>query len=313
MTIQKPKPSVCSFESFIDILEKVLRQPVWEPLYGGKSLIPNIRYSLLYKLVPSTDIVLSIFCEGWSSCAREWITRDRLWPNIKLVNEIAQSGFHIVPKTSSQGDFWLSFSIAESTLVKSLTHLQHRAIRAFKAVVKYHQRNWSPDLSEILSSYHLKTIAFWHFEKSSQQSWTEETVVHHLLTLFEELAEALRIRDIPMYFMPKVNLLQDVTSNALLDIVEKISSITSDIPGICEALDDKITLKGIYITEADRVRIVDTFNTIRKEKLEKAGEEENECTWYDVVTTLSCHGSKFCKENVIRFLIASAAFYFKFM
>ena len=305
LTIQKPESFVSVLESAIEMLEKSLRQPVNERVDVGKSLFQNARRALLYKLVPSTDIVLSIFCEGWPSCARKWITRDRQWPNIHLVNEIARSGFHIVPKTSAQGDFRLSFSIAESTLIKSLTTLQRRVIRAFKAVVKYHQNTWSPNLKELLTSYQLKTIAFWHLEKSSQESWSEGTAVHHLLTMFKELAEALRNRNIPMYFMPKVNLLQDVVQPyALLNIVEKISSISSDLPGIYEALDDRITLKEIYITDAERVRIVDIFNTMRNEKLEKAGEEK--CTWYDVVTSLS--GSKLCKENVIWSIIATIAF-----
>ena len=162
-----------------------------------------------------------------------------------------------------------------------------------------------PNLKEFLTSYHLKTIAFCHLEKRPQESWSEGTAVHHLLTMFEELNEALRIRDIPMYFMPKVNLLQDVVQpHALLAIVEKISSISSDLPGIYEALDNRITLKEIYITDAERIRIVDIFHTIRNEKLEKAGEEK--CTWYDVVTSLS--GSKLCKENVIWSIIATIAF-----
>ena len=143
--------------------------------------------------------------------------------------------------------------------MKSLTTLQHRVIRAFKAVVKYYQNTWSHNLKEILTSYHLKTIAFWHLEKSFRQSWTEETVVHHLLTMVEDLAEALRIGDIPMYFMPKVGLLQDVAPNALVDMVEKISSISSDLSGTCEALEDRITLKEIYITDAECDRIVDIY------------------------------------------------------
>ena len=115
------------------------------------------------------------------------------------MKEIAQNGFQIVPKASCHRDFRLSFSFAESTLIESLTILHRRVIRAFKAVVKYHQNSWSPNLRELLTSYHLKTIAFWHFKKSSQESWTEETVVHHLLTMLEDLTEALRNRDIPMY------------------------------------------------------------------------------------------------------------------
>ena len=309
LTIRKPEPFISVFENVLEMIEKALRQPVWEPLVVGEFLNKYTTDALLYKLVPSTDIVLCISCEGWPSCAREWITRDRLWPNTHLVNEIAQNGFHIVPKTSSHGDFRLSFSFAESTLIKSLTTLQHRVIRAYKAVVKYQQMTWSHNLKEILTSYHLKTIAFWHLEKSSRQSWTEETIVHHLLTMLEELAEGLRTRDIPMYFMPKVNLLQDIAPSALVDMVEKIASISFDLRGICEALDDGITLKEIYITDGQCDRVVDLFNTIRNEKQENSGKEE-ECTWYDVVATIS--GPKLCRENVIQSITATVALWWKY-
>jgi hypothetical protein len=190
----------------------------------------------------SFDIVLSIFCEGWPSCAKEWIIRERLWPDIHSVEKIKQGGFHIVPKSSPDGDFRLSFSCAETTLIKTLTPLQLKVMRAFKAVVKYYQNTWSENLKEIISSYHLKTIAFWHFEKSSQESWTEETSVHHLVTLLEELAEALRMQYLPMYFMPKFNLLQDVDDPELmLDLMERISQLSHNFTAMSEAVDNYTT------------------------------------------------------------------------
>ena len=95
-------------------------------------------------------------------------------------------------------------------------------MRAFKTVIKYHQHSWDPNVKEILSSYHLKTVAFWHFEKTSQESWNEETLVHHLVTLLEELAEALKIQHLPMYFMPKVNLFENTDKpDVTLNLVEK--------------------------------------------------------------------------------------------
>ena len=240
VTIQREKPPVVVFENCVTVLEKALKRPANQRMSNeDKSLYQEAKGTLFSLMFSSCDVVLSIFCEGWPSCAREWITRDRLWPNTELVKEIAQSGFHIVPKASSHGDLRLSFSFAESTLIKRLIILKRRVLRAFKAVVKYHQNTWSPNSWAILTSYHLKTIAFWHFEKSSQESWTEETIVHHLLTMLEELAEALRNRDIPMYFMPRVNLLQNVDDiDVFLALVEKISYVSSNFTIMCKAVDN---------------------------------------------------------------------------
>ena len=184
---------------------------------------------LWYTFLPSTDIVLALSCDGWPLSAKEWITRERTWPDEELVNKIAQGGFHIVPKSSPEGDFRLSFSFAETTLIKHWSPLQHKVMRSFKAVVKCHQSIWSSNIKEIISTYHLKTIAFWHFEKTAQDSFTEETVVTHLVLLLQELAEALIKLELPMYFMPKVNLLKGVEDyEGVVDTAEKIFHLSRE-------------------------------------------------------------------------------------
>jgi hypothetical protein len=69
-----------------------------------------------------------------------------MWPDNDLVTKIAQNGFHIVPKCSTEGDFRLSFSFAETTLITHLSSLQHKVVRYFKAVVIYNQSSWSPGI-----------------------------------------------------------------------------------------------------------------------------------------------------------------------
>jgi hypothetical protein len=185
------------------------------------------------------DIVLAISCDGWPSCAKEWITRDRIWPHDDLVHKITHDGFHIVPKRSTDGDFRLSYSFAETTLIENLTDLQHKVLRSFKAAVKYHQNSWSPNIKEIVTTYHLKTIAFWHFERTIQDSITDQTVVTHLILLLQELAEALRTRELPMYFMPKVNLFQNVENpEDAIDIAEKIEKLSQDFPSVIIAIEN---------------------------------------------------------------------------
>ena len=185
----------------------------------------------------SADIIISIRCDGWPHCAWEWPQRDRLWPDKNLVQKISQDGFYIVPKSSLEGNFRLSFSNAETTLIENLTPLQHKVIRAFKAVIKYHQSNWSPNIKDIICTYHLKTIAFWHIEKTTQDSWTEGNVVSHLLLLIEEFAEALKKGNLPMYFLPKYNLLGNVeNSEEMKKISAKVVELSKDIHAITTAV-----------------------------------------------------------------------------
>ena len=90
---------------------------------------------VLLKTSSCSDIVLSIYCEGWPVCAREWITRKRVWPDLNFVENIVQAGYHIVPNSFPDGDFRLSFSRAETMLMQTLLSLQHKVMRGFKAVI----------------------------------------------------------------------------------------------------------------------------------------------------------------------------------
>jgi hypothetical protein len=282
MTISKPESAVSYCDCLVDFLTEFLNNPIKEQFDADKEYLKSIAGlpDLLYtRIVQASDIVLAIFCEGWPSCAREWITHKRLWPDMHSVATISNSGYHIVPKSSPDGDFRLSFSCAETMLVESLIPLQHRVMRAFKAVVKYHENTWSPNLKNIISSYHLKTMAFWHFEKTSQESWTEETLVHHLVALLEELAETLRMQNLPMYFMPKVNLLQDVDApDVTLDLMENISQLSQNFSAMSEGVNNNISLRDFVGSDYDT--FFNIFDMVRAEKLKNAGQGgERSFTW----------------------------------
>ena len=155
------------------------------------------------------------------------------------MEKITNDGFHIVPKSSVEGDFRLSFSYAETTLIESLSNLQHKVLRSFKAVVKFHQKSWSPNIKEIMTTYHLKTVAFWYFENRTPQSFTEETVANHLVLLLQELAKVLRSCELPMYFMRKVNLFKNIEkSEEAVGIAEKIEELSNNFNLLIKALEN---------------------------------------------------------------------------
>jgi hypothetical protein len=229
VTIRKPKSSYAKV--FGMLVKKALQH--WN---ACKEPVPFSKIMHDFFL-NSSDIVLSISCEGWPNCAREWVTRERLWPDVRTVEKIAQGGFHIVPKSSPDGDFRLSFSCIETMLIASLSSLQHKVLLAFKLVFKHHQNIWNPSGEKLVSTYYLKTIAFWYFEKTPPELWTDESVVHHIVALLEELQNALRRQHLPMYFMPKVDLLKDVLEPEIaMDFVEKISQLAHNFSAMSAAI-----------------------------------------------------------------------------
>lgn len=181
------------------------------------------------------DFVLAIKCDGWPLCAQEWPSRPRMWPNPDIVKTIIEGGFHIVCKSSAEdGNFRLSYSNAEMLLILDLSDLQHKTYRAFKALVKYFKKKWIPDAEKIICSYHLKTIMLWYCEQSNPEEWTEDTIVSHLLYLVDDLIFALKEKKLPMYFMPKYNLMEQVSDSR--QIVEQITELRFNLKLITEAI-----------------------------------------------------------------------------
>ena len=177
----------------------------------------------IFKKLPKTDydFVLAIKCHGWPLCAQEWLFRTRCWPSQDLVQTIVKDGFHIVCKSSPEGDFRLSYSNAETLLITNLSDLQFKTYRAFKSFVSHYKKNWGLNAKKAVCSYHLKTIVLWYSEKSDPIDWTEDTIVGHLLSLIDDLVLALNEKNLPMYFMPKYNLME-----RLEDTIEALKQIT---------------------------------------------------------------------------------------
>jgi hypothetical protein len=199
----------------------------------------NLSHVLHYSptvAVDDFDFVLAIKCDGWPLCAQEWLTRPRCWPSQEIVQKINTVGFHIVCKSSCEGDFRLSYYNAETILIQSLSDLQHKTYRAFKAFVRHYKEKdeWNRNGKKTICSYHLKTVLLWYCEKSDPKDWNEENIVCHLLSLIDDLISALKERNLPMYFMPKYNLMEQMGD--VSDVIEKITELRSSIDLITKAI-----------------------------------------------------------------------------
>ena len=181
------------------------------------------------------DFVLAIKCDGWPLCAQEWLSRPRRWPNQEIIKTIIDGGFYIVCKSSSEdGDFRLSYSYAEMVLIVNLSELQYQTYRALKAFIKHYKNKLSLDDEKVICSYHLKTIMLWYCEKSEPEDWTKDSVVSHLLSLVDDLIFALKEKKLPMYFMPKYNLMKQETDST--QIVQQMTELRFSLNLITEAI-----------------------------------------------------------------------------
>ena len=222
----------------------------------GPSVAVSTKLSIpLWRSLPmrNLDVVLAIQCNGWPLCAQEWIFRPRRWPNQDLVQTIVKEGFHIVCKSSSEGDFRLSYSNAETLLIENLSELQFKTYRAFKSLVSHYKKNWSPNAKKAVCSYHLKTIVLWYCEKSDPIDWTKERVVDHLLSLIDDLILALNEKNLPMYFMPKYNLMERFEETT--EAVEQMTELRFNINMITKAIisEERNAMDGVNVWDFRKI------------------------------------------------------------
>lgn len=174
----------------------------------------------------SYDLVPAIKFSGWPKCSQQWVERKRAWPPQALVEEIVQEGFHLVPKTSLQGDeeleWRMSFSKAEVKLMKA-KGLGNRnyCYRIFKMAIK---ENISSTCN-LLTTYHLKTLLLWASERYPPDWWSNENVAGCFLGLLDDLLHSLVNGACPHYFIPELNLFANCSTDHLFFLASKVSAI----------------------------------------------------------------------------------------
>ena len=174
----------------------------------------------------SYDVVPAIKFNGWPKCSQKWVSRERLWPPQSLVKEIIQEGFHLVPKTSPQGDeeleWRISFSKAEVKLMRAKGLGQRNyCYRMFKMAVK---ENIS-SACKLLSTYHLKTLLLWASERHPPDRWSDENIALCFLGLLDDLLHSLVNCSCPHYFIPELNLFANCSTDHLYYLASQVSAI----------------------------------------------------------------------------------------
>ncbi len=170
------------------------------------------------------DFVHALSCLGWPELASGWVSRNRQWPSENVVDTITSSGFNLVPKMSPGGnadlDWRISFSKAELILAEHMNETQKNCYRLFKSIVSHKCQH-----PKTLASYHLKTVFMWTLERIPERFWTKHTIGERFLTLMDTLIQFVAAANLPMYFIPDLNLLDGIDNNELNITVNQLIHI----------------------------------------------------------------------------------------
>ena len=241
------------------------------------------------------DIVPAFKAPGWPMVAQEWMRRQRKWPSQKVIDQILQEGFHLVVKAPKNGgnlecDFRISFANAEFLLSRELNEVQRECYRCLK---KFH-RAYLSTKPKSLVSFHLKNLFLQTVEETGAEMWTQSNRVECMMTLFRNLLEALRKRDLRHFFVRSYNLFS-------IDYIEDLN-ILDPLVGICEKINEN------------------PMQFVRKlTRRQKKTKKEQNCMpalttqgQSDIHQEVSCKGTeKECKEAINQERISITSFHYR--
>ena len=187
------------------------------------------------------DLSTVIRLNWWPDIAREWIMRERNWPSKTVVSDLTKVSYlimksSVVPSSESGTGLEMrySFTHLEKELVLRRSPDQAYVYLIFKSMFY----KWiKPIDSEVISSFIAKTIMFWVCEKypPEHKIWQKKLCVGTLNHLFCELLSALEEKNLPYYFIPRINVIDvidDTVKTKMVSVVKEIVSDTDNfIPG----------------------------------------------------------------------------------
>ena len=230
------------------------------------------------------DFVQCFKLTFWPSVATEWKTRDRMWPDQSVIDQIVSKGTHMVGKAFCHDDIdWrLSFSVAEIELAARWSPVQHFVYFIFKSLFYRFIRPLSTadqatDLSrsssskKYVASYTAKTVMMWTSESSDQSWWTEDNVDECLTTLLLVLQSAFECRKLDHYFVSSVNLLEGVPDYLVDSVSSTITSILDNPAALVDQLESHFARIELFFKampaqaeyEAALTCMADLFSCIR--------------------------------------------------
>ncbi|ELU13391.1 hypothetical protein CAPTEDRAFT_185615 [Capitella teleta] len=214
----------------------------------------------------STEIGTSIGinCSVWPKEATEWQTRQRKnnWPTKQTIDDLVTLGCYLLPiphhQSSDPGNEWqLSFAKVEMELFRQLGPHQ-KTCYLFMEILYQH---YITDLGT-LSLHHMKTCFLWMCEQVATDEWQEENTEDVLLRLLDDIILCMLKANIPDYFIPDNNTLDQFNPEHLRSTVETLQTIKDDI---IQSRMPHLKLSNRYLIEDyDTIQAALDFNGVTK-------------------------------------------------
>src|SRR6218665_2651222 len=169
----------------------------------------------------SKDDVYSLSCPLGPPDAHDWITHKRIngWPSTDTINAIVKSGCHLVSKPHAKNpnddtQWRYSFSQAETVLIhNNWTDVQKYIYHLLRIIKRDVVSRCGGKDKTFISNYYIKTSMLWKCEEKPSSFWEERNIVTSTRELLLGFIQQLIERNIPHYFMPANNIMDDLPCN----------------------------------------------------------------------------------------------------
>lgn len=177
---------------------------------------------------------LVIPCEWPKEGRIKWLQRDRFWPSHSVVEKVARSSCYLLPlwtnsrdvnKTDKEAmEFKMTFSMAEVLLLLETEPKEKQCIVLLKSL----KERYFIDC-QIISSFSIKMVFFWYLESTS---WHERQTLGRgelLEKLLNKFIGFLSERNLPHFFVPIVNLLDDFSTEEIRKTVKLLRNVKNNL------------------------------------------------------------------------------------
>lgn len=205
--------------------------PVWFKMQDQNSpavtILAEEEKDLGIKKIQITDLVLGV--RTTMPCLREdWVKEKQSntkWLTQDLLKKFNDTRCCVVAKSWESAEetnltVWrISYALLERECVNALPPEPKICLIITKAI-----RRKFLSKPEGLVSYHMKTIFFYTLDKTGSD-WKKSERAHNILGLLQSLAEALKLRSLPVYFEPRLNTLERMDEETAAKLEKKVRDI----------------------------------------------------------------------------------------
>ena len=161
------------------------------------------------------------------------------------------------PNSDDPGFEWrVSFSLVEKRILAKIHYLFRKVYLICKKITVIEE--WKKQYD--FSSYILKTVFLWILEEKwrEPETFTEDNILSMIVEIFSYLKRYLEKDNIPNYFIPEMNILEQfsqtmkknsINSDKLIEEVTRLTNKTSLIQYICETFSIPCSLSKLGIFE----------------------------------------------------------------